>query len=84
MGRDCFMSHSRSYEDFSDFLSGWFRAFAMGSPFLGSGLWCGLTRSIETKSFFLNHIPRSFGMRSPFGLSVLLDTYSIANKGFNW
>ena len=59
-------------EDFSEFLFRWFRAFAMGSPFVGSSLRCGLTYSIETKSSFLNHIPRSFGMRSPFGSSVVI------------
>ena len=71
-------------EDFSDFLFGWFRAFAMGSPFGGSSLRCGLPPSIETKASFLNHIPRSFRMRSPFGSSVILGTHSITNKGFIW
>ena len=33
---------------------------------------------------FLNHIMRSFGMRSPFGSSVLLGTRSITNEGFIW
>ena len=48
-------------EEFSDFLFGWFRSFAMGSPFWGSSLRCGFTHSIEMKASFLNHIPRTFG-----------------------
>ena len=39
---------------------------------------------IETKSSFLNHIPRSFGMRSPFGSGVTLGTHSITIEGFIW
>ena len=71
-------------EDFSDFLFRWVRAFAMGSPFGGSSLRCGLTHSIETKASFLNHIPRSFGMRSPCGSSVVVGSHLITNEGFNW
>ena len=71
-------------EDFSDFLFKWFRAFAMGPPFGGPSLRCELTYSIETKGSFLNHILRSFGMRSPCGSSVVVDSRLISNEGFNW
>ena len=71
-------------EDFCDFLFGWFRAFAMGSPLGGSSLRCGFTHSIETKASFLNHIPRSIGMRSPCGSSVVVGPDLITNEGFHW
>ena len=71
-------------EDFADFVTSWFRAFAMGSPFfrVEFAVWAYALNRNDV--LFLNHIPRSFGMRSPFGSSGVLGTHSVANEGFNW
>ena len=58
----------------------------MGSPFRfrGSSFRCGLPHSIETKASFLTHTPRSFGMMSPCGSSVVVGSHLITNEGFHW
>ena len=70
-------------EDFSDFYLGGSGPSRWGHP-LGSSLQCGLTHLIKKKASFLNHIPGSFGMRSPCGSSVVVGPHLITNEGFHW
>ena len=68
-------------EDFSDFLFGWFRAFAMGSPFGGSSLRCGLTHSIETEASFWTILQDPLGCH-PFRGQVACNL--TASEGLSW
>ena len=55
----------------------------MGPPF--SGRVCVVRfRTQSERSLYLNYIPSSFGMRSPFGSSVVLGPHLIMNEGFSW
>ena len=70
-------------EDLADFLSSWFRAFAMGSPFSGRVCGVGLHTRSERSPF---SEPYSKILQDEVTLwsSVLLGTHSIANEGFIW
>ena len=71
-------------KEFSESLLRWFRAFTVAFPFRGAS-WQWTSAPVRTGGLFFSVLmPLSFGMRSPYGSSVLVGSHLITNDSCHW